>query len=51
MASNKPTGDGRRVGAVKQRFQLKIKIKIMGEAHYTKRDKATGQFHRSEGRQ
>jgi hypothetical protein len=49
MASNKPTGDGRRVGAVKQRSQLKTKI--MGEAHYTKRDKATGQFHRSEGRQ
>jgi hypothetical protein len=42
MASNEPKGDGRRIGAVKKRSQLKTKI--MGEEHYTKRDKGTGQF-------
>ena len=42
VASNEPTGDGRRIGAVKKRTQLKTKI--MGEEHYTKRDKTTGQF-------
>lgn len=42
MASNEPTGDGHRKGAVKKRTQLKTKI--MGEEHYTKRSKATGQF-------
>lgn len=42
MASNEPKGDGRRIGAVKMRTQLKTKI--MGEEHYTNRSKATGQF-------
>jgi hypothetical protein len=42
MASNEPTGDGRRIGAVKKRTQFKTKI--MGEEHYTKRSKVTGQF-------
>jgi hypothetical protein len=35
MATNKPAGDGRRNGAVKDRNQLKTKI--MGEEHFTKR--------------
>jgi hypothetical protein len=42
MASNEPTGDGHRIGAVKKRSQLKTKI--MGEEHYTKRDKESGRF-------
>jgi hypothetical protein len=42
MASNEPVGDGRRIGAVKKRSQLKTKI--MGEEHYTKRSKDTGRF-------
>ena len=42
MASNEPVGDGHRIGAVKKRSQLKTKI--MGEEHYTKRSKETGQF-------
>lgn len=42
MASNEPVGDGHRIGAVKKRSQLKTKI--MGEEHYTKRSKTTGQF-------
>jgi hypothetical protein len=42
MASNEPTGDNRRIGAVKKRTQLKTKM--MGEAHWTKRDKNTGKF-------
>ena len=42
MASNEPTGDGHRVGAVKKRSQLKTKI--MGEEHYTKRSKGSGRF-------
>ena len=37
MASNEPTGDNRRIGAVKKRTQLKTKM--MGEAHWTKRSK------------
>jgi hypothetical protein len=42
MATNAPSGDGHRNGAVRKRTQLKTKI--MGEEHYTKRDKSTGQF-------
>ena len=42
MATNAPSGDGHRQGAVKKRSQLKTKIE--GEGHWTKRDKATGQF-------
>jgi hypothetical protein len=42
MATNKPTGDSARKGAVKKRSQLKTKI--AGEEHWTKRDKSTGQF-------
>jgi hypothetical protein len=42
MSTNKPPPDGHRVGAVKDRSQLKTKIE--GEEHWTKRDKTTGQF-------
>ena len=42
MATNAPAGDGHRNGAVRKRAQLETKV--MGEEHYTKRDKSTGQF-------
>jgi hypothetical protein len=42
MASNAPVGDGHRSGAVRKRTQLKTKM--MGEDHYTKRSKKSGQF-------
>jgi hypothetical protein len=42
MATNKPPGDNRRVGAVRKRSQLKTTI--AGEAHWTKRSKKSGQF-------
>jgi len=42
MATNAPTGDGQRQGAVRKRTQLKTKIN--GEDHATKRDKTNGQF-------
>jgi hypothetical protein len=42
MSTNKPSPDGHRVGAVKDRSQLQIEIN--GEEHWTKRDKTTGQF-------
>ena len=42
MATNAPAGDGHRNGAVRKRSQLKTKV--MGEEHFTKRDKNTGQF-------
>jgi hypothetical protein len=42
MASNEPTGDNRRVGAVKKRTQLKTKL--MGKTAWTKRNKKGGQF-------
>jgi hypothetical protein len=42
MASNEPTGDRRRVGAVKKRTQLKGKLQ--GKAAFTKRDKNDGKF-------
>lgn len=42
MAVNKPVGDKARKGAVRKRSQLKTKVE--GEAHWTKRSKASGQF-------
>lgn len=42
MATNAPSGDGHRSGAVRKRTQ--IKTKVMGEEHFTKRSKKTGQF-------
>src|SRR6059058_4643172 len=42
MASNKPTGDNAREGAVKKRTQRQTKI--MGEKHWTKRSKVSGKF-------
>jgi len=42
MATNQPTGDGHRNGAVRKRSQIKTKIE--GEEHYTKRSKESGQF-------
>jgi len=42
MATNAPTGDGHRKGAVRKRTQLKTKT--MGEEHFTKRSKETGEF-------
>ena len=42
MATNKPTGDNARKGAVRKRTQLRTKT--MGESTGTKRDKTTGKF-------
>jgi len=42
MATNAPSGDNRRKGAVRKRTQLKTKV--MGEEHFTKRSKKTGEF-------
>ena len=42
MAVNKPVGDNARKGAVRKRSQLKTKM--MGEAHWTKRNKSSGEF-------
>ncbi len=42
MASNEPSGDRHRIGAVKKRSQLKTKIQ--GKEYFTKRDKGSGQF-------
>jgi len=42
MASNEPVGDNHRIGAVKKRTQRKTKI--MGEEHWTKRNKGSGRF-------
>jgi hypothetical protein len=42
MATNAPAGDGHRNGAVRKRTELKTKV--MGEEHYTKRGKKSGQF-------
>jgi hypothetical protein len=49
MATNAPTGDGHRNGAVRKRSQLKTSIG--GEEHWTKRDKETGEFmdHKKDG--
>jgi hypothetical protein len=42
MATNKPTGDNARKGAVRKRTQLRTKT--MGESTWTKRNKSTGKF-------
>jgi hypothetical protein len=42
MATNKPTGDNARKGAVRKRTQLRTKV--MGKSSWTKRDKTTGEF-------
>lgn len=42
MATNKPSGDNARKGAVRKRSQLKTKVE--GEAHWTKRSREDGQF-------
>jgi hypothetical protein len=42
MAVNKPPGDNARKGAVRKRTQLKTKIE--GKAHWTKRNKESGEF-------
>ncbi|MEA2896895.1 MAG: hypothetical protein QOJ84_2510 [Bradyrhizobium sp.] len=42
MATNRPTGDNARKGAVRKRTQLRTKT--MGESTWTKRDKTTGKF-------
>jgi hypothetical protein len=42
MATNAPAGDGHRKGAVRKRTQLATKV--MGEEHFTKRSKKSGQF-------
>jgi hypothetical protein len=42
MATNAPTGDDHRKGPVRKRTQLKTKV--MGEEHFTKRSKKSGQF-------
>ena len=42
MASNEPTGDNRRIGAVRKRTQLKGKLR--GKTAWTKRDKTDGKF-------
>lgn len=39
MATNKPTGDNRREGAVRQRSQVQMPNK-----HWVKRDAGTGRF-------
>ena len=42
MATNKPTGDNARNGAVRKRSQLKGKV--MGKTAWTKRDRTDGKF-------
>jgi hypothetical protein len=42
MATNKPTGDNARKGAVRKRTQLRTTT--MGKSTWTKRDKSTGEF-------
>ena len=42
MARNKPSGDNRRIGAVRKRTQRKGKL--MGKTAWTKRDKTDGKF-------
>ena len=42
MATNKPTGDNARKGAVRKRTQLRAKV--MGESTWMKRNKKTGKF-------
>jgi hypothetical protein len=42
LATNKPTGDNARKGAVRKRTQLRTKT--LGESTWTKRDKTSGKF-------
>jgi hypothetical protein len=42
VATNKPTGDNARKGAVKKRTQ--VKAKLAGASAWTKRSKASGEF-------
>jgi hypothetical protein len=42
MATNKPTGDSARKGAVRKRTQRKSKL--TGKTAWTKRSKASGRF-------
>ena len=42
MASNEPTGDNRRIGAVRNRSQRKGKV--MGKTAWTKRSRESGRF-------
>ncbi len=42
MATNRPTGDRARKGAVKKRSQLQTKM--MGKKKWTKRSKSSGRF-------
>jgi hypothetical protein len=42
MATNKPTGDNARKGAVKKRSQLKMSL--AGQPTFTKRSKVSGRF-------
>jgi hypothetical protein len=42
MATNKPTGDGHRIGAVKKRSQCPTKR--MGKKAWVKRSEETGKF-------
>jgi hypothetical protein len=42
MATNKPTGDNARKGAVRKRTQ--VRSKTMGESTWTKRNSSTGKF-------
>lgn len=42
MATNKPYGDNARKGAVRKRSQRKTRV--MGEKHWTKRSRVTGEF-------
>ncbi|WP_119273105.1 hypothetical protein [Taklimakanibacter deserti] len=42
MATNKPSGDNARKGAVRKRSQLKTKME--GEEHWTKRSREDGKF-------
>ena len=42
MATNKPTGDNARKGAVRKRTQLRTKV--MGESTWTMSDKKMGKF-------
>lgn len=42
MATNAPTGDDHRNGAVRKRSQLKTKVE--GKEHWTKRSRSSGRF-------
>ena len=42
MATNPPTGDGHRKGAVRKRSQ--VQVEVMGKKRFVKRDDSTGEF-------